>query len=726
MGSISGVISSLSSLAAKLLPGTSSSSTSDESPIIEPELKRLLRMLERIKVTLRDAEERVIRDRSVMLWLMELKEVAYAVEDVFDEYQYEVLRVEVETRNTSAENSHKRKKLELPDGMVDRIKETTNRFDEISNNLVALHRREDDGPQHRNDQMRLTITSVTSDTVEPAIFGRSSEKENLIDLLCSNSYNGDIVSVVAIVGFGGLGKTTVAQLVYNDPRMRQKFDLFCWIHVSSVDFTVERLTKEVVESITGNICGIKNLSALQAKLREEIVGKKVFLVLDDVWHENRSAWELFRFPFFSAKLVKILVTTRSGPVAQIMQTVPSFHLSYLTEEQCWQLFQRYAFGGVNCDEEWKLRIGKQIMVKCSGSPLALKVIASLLRHEKNVESWKEILESELWDLHGIYLILHISYIRLPAYLKSCLLYCSMFPMDYIYDVEELIQLWAAQGYIEPKGRRGIEEIGREYAKQLSDRSLFEDQRYNAENLLCEVKLHGLIHDMLQSNSQGECYSRFPEHSISRFPEHAYHVYVDAEVVKFFPCSSLRTLIVGNRVKNFLIDSDISEIQSLRAVKLKSEYHGTEFHNSFGNLKHLRFISLQSFSLRKLPEYVRDLYNVQTLILSECHDIMEFLNGIENLVSLRFLSLSNCLIQKLPESICYLKYLKVLRVISCPLVELPQQIGNLASLEELELEYCCVTAIPVSFCQLKTLRRLRIFASKTFNEMVVNRKQTFKP
>ncbi|KAJ3682540.1 hypothetical protein LUZ60_015113 [Juncus effusus] len=506
MGTLGAVISNISSLAAKLLPGSSSSSSSpsDEGHAIEKELHKLMKTLERIKATLHDAEEREIRDRSVKLWLKELKEVAYVAEDALDEYQYEVLRAEVESRGDSAESSRKRKKLQLPDDLADRIKETMNRFDEIAKDRVALQLREEDGPRRCNDEMRFTPTSHM--VVESNIFGRENDKEELINLLCSDSNNGDVISVVTIVGMGGLGKTTVAQLVYKDPRIRQKFDLFGWVCVSD-DFSVERLTKEVVESITRCSCGIKNFTILQEKLEEEIKGKNVFLVLDDVWNENRSVWELFRMPFLSAKLVKILVTTRNELVARIMQTIPSFKLHDLSEEQCWQLFQQYAFGGANCNKEWKLEIGKQIMKKCGRLPLAVKSIASLLRHEESEESWREILESELWELEAtkeIFPPLQISYSRLPTYLKPCLIYCSMFPKDYVYDIEDLIPLWYAQGYLELKGRTTIKEIGMEYVKQLFERSFFEGKLQTKD--WKGFRLHDMIHDLARSNSGNECYS----------------------------------------------------------------------------------------------------------------------------------------------------------------------------------------------------------------------------
>ncbi|XP_078181490.1 putative disease resistance RPP13-like protein 1 [Carex rostrata] len=314
---LGGVISNLLSLGAKLLPAiitsaqapSSSSSPENQNHQIEAELKKLMRMLERIKATLYDAEQREITDSLVKLWLKELKGVAYDAEDVLGEYHYEVLRAQVEAKDASPLDSRKMKLIQVPCGiMLDQIQQIRSRFDEIANDRIALQLSEGDGSKHCNNQLQIAPTSHL--VVESNIFGRKREKEKLIDLL---SISGN-VSVVTIVGMGGIGKTTLAQLAYNDYRIRERFDAFGWIFVSE-DFNVERLTKETVESITGDECRLTNLSALQKIILKRIKGKRLLLVLDDVWNEKKSLWDSFRAPFMSATFVKILVITRNDTVA---------------------------------------------------------------------------------------------------------------------------------------------------------------------------------------------------------------------------------------------------------------------------------------------------------------------------------------------------------------------------------------------------------------------------
>ncbi|XP_078152633.1 putative disease resistance protein RGA3 [Carex rostrata] len=474
------LITSLLSLATNMLPSirasvqapSSSSPNSNNSErgrarAFEEDLERLMRTLEQIKTTLYDAEEREIRDRSVKLWLKELKKVTYDAEDVLSEYRYEVTRVQLEARKASeVSGSHKSKKMEyieyivqIPDDMVDRLNKIRSRFDEIAKDREALQLRESDGARRPNNKLLRPPTGHMVD--EASIFGRDAEIEEVINLLLSEKEKP--FSVISIIGKGGLGKTTIAQLVYKDERVTRCFDLCGWVCVSE-EFDVGRLTKATIESVPKINYNLSEFS-LQGKLAETVKGKRILLVLDDLWNENQSLWELFLVPFKEAKVVSILVTTRNKKVAKVMQTTTYFSPTNLPEDSCWQLFQHYAFSGTNYTGQTlflKRKMGREILRKCDGLPLAVKLIASLLRHETNEEDWREILESDIWELNSsndIFPALQISYDHLPPHLKPCFLFCSMYPKDYILQKMDLIELWICHGYIESKGKRRITEIG---------------------------------------------------------------------------------------------------------------------------------------------------------------------------------------------------------------------------------------------------------------------------
>ncbi|XP_078158727.1 putative disease resistance RPP13-like protein 1 [Carex rostrata] len=382
----SGLFSSIQSLSTNLLHairGTPSTSHQhDPVKSVREDLEKLSRMLARIQAVQQDAEEREIHDRSVRLWLEELRGVAYQAEDVLDEFYYEVLKSIVQSGDAAIEAYHteggsKRKFSEkytssslasysltitnasIIDGMAEKIKGIIERFEEISNDRKVLHLREEDGTRLViNPQIRPPTSSHMDET---SIFGREEEKEKIISLL--NLSKGPNFMVLPIVGMGGFGKTTLARLVYNDSKIRWLFNKRCWISVSE-DFDLVRLTKAIVESLSNIPCEFSELSILQDVLKENIRGLSLFLVLDDVWNEKRNLWECFRVGFLGAKFVRILTTTRNTSVAKIMQTTSPFQLGSLPEENCWSLFKHFAFGNSEASENENLhKIGLGIVQK---------------------------------------------------------------------------------------------------------------------------------------------------------------------------------------------------------------------------------------------------------------------------------------------------------------------------------------------------------------------------
>uniref|UniRef100_A0A6N2M6X5 NB-ARC domain-containing protein n=1 Tax=Salix viminalis TaxID=40686 RepID=A0A6N2M6X5_SALVM len=118
---------------------------------------------------------------------------------------------------------------------------------------------------------QLTISIVN----ESEILGRGKEKEELVNILLTNADN---LSIHAMWGMGGLGKTTLAQLVYNEERVKQHFDLKIWVCVST-DSNIKRLTRAIIESIEGASCGLEELDPLLQRLQQKLTGKKFLLVL---------------------------------------------------------------------------------------------------------------------------------------------------------------------------------------------------------------------------------------------------------------------------------------------------------------------------------------------------------------------------------------------------------------------------------------------------------------
>ncbi|XP_078152838.1 putative disease resistance protein RGA1 [Carex rostrata] len=722
------LVTSLLSLATNLLPSitasahapSSSSSSSNNSErgrarAVEEDLERLMRTLERIKATLYDAEEREIRDRSVKLWLKELRKVAYDADDVLSEYQYEVTRVQVEARKApEASGLHKREQIEyivpIPDGIVDRLNKIRSRFDEIAKDREALQLSESDGVRRPNNKLLRPPTGHMID--EASIFGRKDLVEKVIELLLSKKEKP--FSVISIIGKGGLGKTTIAQLVYKDKRVSRCFDLKGWVCVSE-EFDVMRVIKATIESFSKTNCGLSELSQLQKELAKNVKGKTILLVLDDVWNENRKLWELFRVPFKEARMVRILVTTRNEKVAKVMETTTRFNPSNLSENSCWQLFEHYAFSGISCImPKHFIDMGREITRKCGGLPLAVKSIASLLRHETDEEVWREILESGLWGIteskEEIFPALQISYAHLPAHLKPCFLFCSTYPKDYVLRKMDLIRSWIGHGYIESRRNREITEIGVEYYNELKERSFLDDANIYPKDKDYS-KLHDIIHDLARLNSENEHYSveinqplDIQERTVLR---EVYHLYVGGSMglgyVNGIPQENkkgLRTIIIDMGILDEYCDpelelmddcQDSSEGITLRnltkfvvlRVFILNWDSLTKIPHSISELKHLTYLSIRSNRLRMLPLSIGLLYNLLALQVDCCS--LEYLpKNIGDLANLQFLYIySGDNLKEIPKSLCSLTNLLELTIDGQFLDYVPHGLVNFPSITKVE-------------------------------------------
>ncbi|KAJ7961960.1 Disease resistance protein [Quillaja saponaria] len=224
---------------------------------------------------------------------------------------------------------------------------------------------------------KLSQRLSTSLVDETKVYGRYADKDIIMNLFFSVGVNVSCLSVVLIVAIGGMGKTTLAQLVYNDGRVIDHFDLKAWIYVSD-EFDAISLTKTFLRTFIApaNEFEDLNILQLQLKLKDRLIKKKFLLILDDVWNENSTRWELLLCPLiFGAPRSKVLVTTRSERVAEVMHSISIHQLRPLGEEEGWKLFCRHAFGSRDSNANPDLEaIGRKIVDKCKGLPLAIKIL----------------------------------------------------------------------------------------------------------------------------------------------------------------------------------------------------------------------------------------------------------------------------------------------------------------------------------------------------------------
>ncbi|XXG50915.1 hypothetical protein AAC387_Pa02g4809 [Persea americana] len=422
---------------------------------VKKELRKLSSSFTAIQAGLEDAENQQVTKKAVRDWLGKLKDVAYEMEDILEEWRIEALRP-----HGDKDDIHKRKKVlsclqfpclglkqvELRHDIGHKTREITERLSEISTEKSRFSFNE----ASTSERPKMEERETTSLIDESEIFGRDVVKDEIVNELVSETCKEKRpFFVVSIVGMGGLGKTTLAQLVYNDETIKKHFEKRIWVCVSE-DYDVNKILTKVVQSMGGSTDGDLDLDTLHQRMSAVSGENRFLLVLDDVW--DGILWERLKVALKDAALgSRIVVTTRSRTVADVMETTRHHYLGILSDLDCWKLFISRAFRGRN-EAEWPpelTEVGKQIVHRCKGVPLAIKAFGSLLYFKRTKVEWQMVLESETWEWkspgQGVDILpaLLLSYYNLPIHLKQCLSFFSLFPKDYKLRKDELVKLWMA-------------------------------------------------------------------------------------------------------------------------------------------------------------------------------------------------------------------------------------------------------------------------------------------
>ncbi|KAL2924237.1 Disease resistance protein RGA2 [Bienertia sinuspersici] len=489
------------------------------------------------------------------------------------------------------------------------------------------------------------------------IIGREEDKEAIIEMLLDP--NNEEICFTTIVGVGGLGKTALAQLVYDDERIKKEFseNMKLWVCVSDQEgeqFNVKTILCKILEIVTRKKFDTSStMELVQHQFQERLRGQKYLLVLDDVWNEDREQWlNLRRFLMFGQSGSKVMVTTRSERTATIIGGKHVYNLDGLSRDDSWRLFEMLAFDkGHKCENHDELvQIGMKIVDKCYRIPLALKVVGSLL-FGQSISMWHLVEDSGLAKIESgdnkIMSTLKLSYHNLTPSLKNCFSYCAIFPKDCRISKQMLIDLWMAHGYIMPLDEhQSLVDVAEQYFAILLQRCFFQDVCKTMYGDVESIKIHDLMHNVAQEAGREEiCVVTYSPNTLGNKVRHLSYAGVGyfestlgSSKIRSFICRGYGRCVVDMHTIENQMCLRVLELSNLGIEKLP---------NSIGKLQHLRYLNLSDNGLLGvLPNEITMLHNLQTLILASCYRLRELPKGFCRLVKLRHLDLLSC-----PNLIC---------------------------------------------------------------------------
>ncbi|KAL8502479.1 hypothetical protein ACS0TY_021574 [Phlomoides rotata] len=410
------------------------------------------------------------------------------------------------------------------------------------------------------------------------------------------------LQIISILGMPGLGKTTLANKLYNHPLVNYELHgLLSTIlnHVEtkfSRDEVLKMEEETLIERIYKTLKGRRYI-IVRTKLR---AGSHLAMPVACA-HTERGGSDTIYFPD-DGNGSRILLTSSSKDVAppnSIMHKLP-----FLMDEQCWELLllEKKVFGSGTCPPELQ-GIGKKIAVKCCRLPLTVVIIAGVLSSLDEEEgTWKRVRGSLASYIDGednsVMQILELSYKHLPEHLKPCFLYFGEFDEDEEISVGKLKRLWVAEGFIRKEKDKSAENVAEEYLMELIDKSMVMIGKRRTDGRGAKsCVVHDLLHDFCLKKSKEESFLIYLNNDFHTFYEKGHLLRVFGKTSTLSYCQHVRSF-AGNCVSNPLY------VRELRVLHFNSIYN---FGSTFGTeyLVNLRFLVIED-----LPTWIHRFVNLE--------------------------------------------------------------------------------------------------------------------
>ncbi|KAG8378878.1 hypothetical protein BUALT_Bualt07G0030400 [Buddleja alternifolia] len=446
----------------------------------------------------------------------------------------------------------------------------------------------------------------------------------IMELLTTDQPN---LQIIPIVGMGGIGKTTLAQFVFENKYVVEKFDKRVWFTLSQ-EYSVHEILLGVLRDV-GVPGDLENetLAELRLRLHQELSGRRYLIVMDDLWSTND--WYNFKLSFPNNwNGSRVMVTTRLTDVAVSLASYSPYLMDFLDEDKSWNLFCEKTFTQESCSVELE-DIGKRIARSCKGLPLAIVVIGGLLaKSDMTREYWESVagkvnllVSSENDD--DCSKILYLSYCHLPIHLKPCFLYMSFFPEDCEIEVFDLIESWVDEGFLKPIRGKSLEEVANEYLKDLIERNLILILERGDLGDITRCGVHDLLRDLCRRESLKDHFLRVPKSQQIDFHgkgNDESRVLVTSGRVR----STSSKAIVGPRSTELHNprqgDDPNTHLIRIWLSEMDDDWFYEEFH-LYTKLRYLAF-SLETYTINRLSlSTISQFWKLQTLCFYVCETLV---------------------------------------------------------------------------------------------------------
>ncbi|XP_058068310.1 probable disease resistance protein At1g58602 [Magnolia sinica] len=600
---------------------------------------------------LKDADAKQEGDERVKSWVRNVRDVAYYAEDVIDTFVFKIAPSRQRGRiRRYAFIFNEFIALHKVGLEIERIK---NKIHMISESRLAYGIENiGQGAGTSSAGKSLREWRLTSPLVEePDFVGFEKDLKELVARLTE----GDRRCVVSVVGMGGLGKTTITKKVYNNTHVKTHFDSCAWISVSQ-EFGVRDLLQNIINCYMvlseEELKKVEKMDVFQLrhKISKYLQKKRYLMVLDDIW--TNEAWDVLKDALPDMKNgSRVMLTTRNKDVAlhADARSTP-YELRFLETNECWELFCRKTFPGqdTGCPQELK-QLGREIVGKCHGLPLAIVVIGGLLSRKEAWE-WENVRKSISYQLvegqSRISSILFLSYKDLPYHLKPCFLYLGIFPDDYEFQATKLIQLWAAEGLLQQRGDEAVEEVGEDYLKELIQRSMIQLVKRSSSGGIKSCRIHDLLRDLSISEAKEDKFHQVHHENVdapSTSTARRLAIYRNA----LTECTSLKSSTP--RLRSVFIHTQVDErhyiekpekflYQGFKLLRVL-DLHGIaikKLPSEINGLIHLRYLGCTNTWLKRLPSSMANLHNLQTLIVTTYQKVLNIPSIMMKMQQLRHL------------------------------------------------------------------------------------------